>query len=411
MINTPLAEQISIVLYGLRNSGKSSLANNMMEAEISIVSDHPGTTTDPVVRSVEMGPLGPVAVTDTAGFDDDEDALGTLRVERTNLRLETADIVLFVTRADMPPKQAETALMEKLHTAGKPVLVVLSFADRGLCDEKRRFAPAFRKIQVDNLSRHGMEDLNGALQQFSDSVEGEITPLEGLVQEGEMILLVTPIDKSAPKARMILPQVEVIRDILDKDCFMTVTKESRLKESYGATRERPALVVTDSQAFSEVASVIPDDQLLTSFSILFARKKGDLAFFVEGIRRLADFPEGGRVLILESCKHHRMDDDIGTVKIPKLFRQKVCPNATFELLQDIPRLEKLKEYDFVINCAGCMTTRNNMVRRIGHLKEAGIPGTNYGLFLAWAKGLLPRALEPFPVEHALYNSFGRCTHA
>lgn len=410
MINTPLAEQISIVLYGLRNSGKSSLVNNMMEADISIVSDRPGTTTDPVVRSVEMGPLGPVAVTDTAGFDDDENELGALRVRRTNLRLETADIVLYVTRGDLPPKQSEKALMEKLHKAGKPVLVVLTFAEQGVCEEKRRFAPAFRKIQVDNISREGMNDLNGALQQFSDRLEGEITPLEGLVQAGEMILLVTPIDKSAPKARMILPQVEVIRDILDKNCFMSVTKEFQLAECYAATKERPGLVITDSQAFSEVAAVIPEDQLLTSFSILFARKKGDLAFFVDGVQRLADFPEGGKVLILESCKHHRMDDDIGTIKIPNIFRQKVCADATFDLLQDVPPVEKLKEYDFVINCAGCMTTRNNMMRRIGLLKEVGIPGTNYGLFLAWAKGLLPRALEPFPVEHALYNSFRRVHH-
>ena len=201
MLNTPLAEQIGIVLYGLRNSGKSSLVNNMLEAEISIVSDRPGTTTDPVVRSIEMGPLGPVSVTDTAGFDDDEDELGALRVRRTNLRLETADIVLFVTPADAPPTPAEEAVIARLAEKKKPALIVFTFADRGICDEKRRFAPHYRKIHVDNLSRRGIADLNAALQSFSDLVEREITPLEGLVQAGESILLVTPIDNSAPKAR------------------------------------------------------------------------------------------------------------------------------------------------------------------------------------------------------------------
>ncbi len=404
MITTPLAEQIGIVLYGLRNSGKSSLVNNMLEADISIVSDRPGTTTDPVVRSIEMGPLGPVSVTDTAGFDDDDDELGALRVSRTNLRLETADIVLFVTRGDVPPTSAEEAVVARLIERRKPALIVLTFADKGVCGEKRRFAPHYRRIHVDNLSRRGIRDLNAALQSFSDLVEREITPLEGLVQADESILLVTPIDDSAPKARMILPQVEVIRDILDKDCFMSVTKELQLASCYASLKERPSLVITDSQAFTEVAAAIPRDQLLTSFSILFARKKGDLAYFVEGLRRLSEVPACGRILILESCKHHRVDDDIGTVKIPTLFRKKVRPDVTFELLQDVP--ERLTDYSFVINCAGCMTTRNNMMRRIAMFRDAGLAGTNYGLFLAWAKGLLPRALEPFPLEHALYNSFG-----
>ena len=410
MLRTPLAEQISVVVYGRRNAGKSSLVNRMLGLEASIVSDRPGTTTDPVVRSVEMGALGPVAVTDTAGYDDDEDELGTLRVDRSRRRLETADIVLFVTPGDEAPHRDEEDLADLLHRQDKPVLVVLTRGDRGICDAKRRFAPAFRKIAVDNLSGRGIEDLNAALRQFSDQVEREITPLEGLVQAGDLVLLVTPIDDSAPKARMILPQVEVIRDILDKDCFMAISKEHQLKDCFASLGVRPALTVTDSQAFSEVREALPPDQLLPSFSILFARKKGDLAFFVEGIQRLEDLPEAPRVLILESCKHHRMDDDIGTVKIPNLFRRLVRAKATFELRQDAPPLEELRGYHYVIQCAGCMTTRNDMLRRIALLREADVPGTNYGLFLAWAKGLLPRALEPFPVEHALYRSFRR-SHA
>lgn len=407
MMTTPKAERITLVIYGLRNSGKSSLANNLLRTQASIVSDRPGTTTDPVVHAMEMGPLGPVSVVDTAGFDDTEDELGAMRVERSAKKLATADLVIFATRSDRPPTEAEEKLAEDLKSRDIPCLVVLTFADSGTCDEKRRFAPAFRKISVDNRTGKGVEDLDMALQRFSDRIEREITPLEGLVQAGEMVLLVTPIDASAPKARMILPQVETIRDILDKDCTMAITTEKRLARCYDALKDRPALVITDSQAFSEVGAILPPDQLLTSFSIIFARKKGDLGFFVDGLRRLDEVPSGGRVLILEACKHHRVDDDIGTVKIPNIFRKKVRPDVSFDLLQDIPPMERLKEYDFVINCAGCMVTRNDVMERISMFKEAGIAGTNYGLFLAWGKGLLPRALEPFPVEHALYRGISR----
>lgn len=403
MLSTPKAERITLVVYGLRNSGKSYLTNNLLRIEASIVSDRPGTTTDPVVHAMEMGPLGPVSVVDTAGFDDDEDQLGSMRVERSSKKLDLADLVLFVTRSDTPPTDGEVSLVDKLRERGVPCLVVLTFADSGLCDEKRHFAPAFRKISVDNHTGRGLEDLDMALQGFSAHIEREITPLEGLVQPGETVLLVTPIDASAPKARMILPQVETIRDILDKDCTMAISTEKRLDQCYSGLKERPSLVITDSQAFSEVGAILPEDQLLTSFSIVFARKKGDLAFFVEGLTRLSEVPSGGKVLILEACKHHRMNDDIGTVKIPNIFRKKVRSDVTFDLKQDIPSKEELKSYHLVINCAGCMVTRKDMMNRIDTLREAGVPGTNYGLFLAWGKGLLPRALEPFPVEHALYR--------
>jgi [FeFe] hydrogenase H-cluster maturation GTPase HydF len=403
MLNTPKAERLTLVIYGLRNSGKSSLTNNLLRTSASIVSDRPGTTTDPVIHAMEMGPLGPVSVVDTAGFDDFDDELGSMRVERSERKLETADIVLFVTRGDVPPTAKEETAVEKLRRRNLSCLTVLTFADSGLCDEKRRFAPGFRRIAVDNRSGFGLEDLDKALQLFSDHIEREITPLEGLVQAGETVLLVTPIDESAPKARMILPQVETIRDILDKDCTMAICTEKRLNGCYLGLKDRPALVVTDSQAFAEVGATLPSDQLLTSFSIIFARKKGDLGFFVEGLTRLDEIPSGGRVLVLEACRHHRMNDDIGTVKIPNIFRKKVRPDVSFELKQDIPSPRELSGYDFVINCAGCMVTRRDMMRRISLLKEADVPGTNYGLFLAWGNGLLPRALEPFPVEHALYR--------
>ena len=239
---------------------------------------------------------------------------------------------------------------------------------------------------------------------LKEFVNFEISPLEGLVHENDLVVLVTPVDLAAPKGRLILPQVETIRDVLDRDCASLVVKERELKYFYDKLRIKPKLVVTDSQAFSKVAADIPENQLLTSFSILFARKKGDLALFVRGIRELKNTPDNARILVLESCSHHRQADDVGTVKIPRLFRQLVKHDAEFDFTRELPDNGKLKEYFMVINCAGCTVTANKMKLRLEVLKKNGVHATNYGLFLAWVNGLLPRALEMFPFEYELYNS-------
>ncbi len=403
MNTTPFSEQIRIVLIGLRNAGKSSLINNIFEKEVAIVSDTPGTTTDPVSRSIELGKLGSVVVTDTAGVDD-VGTLGNLRIEKSKERLGTADIILFVTKSDEPPNSVEKNILNELKDRKSNLIIARTFSDMISNKEKIEWVTQSGEVVVaiDNKSKKGISQLLQSIVSFSDKIDYEITPVEGLVNENDIVLLVTPIDLAAPKGRLILPQVETIRDLLDKDCGVFVCKERELKYFYNSLTVKPKLVITDSQAFSKVAADIPEDQMLTSFSILFARKKGDLKFFAEGIKKIHSVKAGSKILVLESCSHHRQADDIGTVKIPRLFRQIVENDVHFDFLRNLPDDDKLKEYSLVINCAGCMVNRNMIVQRISKMKELGIISINYGLFLAWANGILPRALEPFP---DIYNLF------
>lgn len=400
---TPLAEQIRLVLFGLRNSGKSSLMNNLFEREVSIVSDSPGTTTDPVTKSIELGKLGPVAVTDTAGFDDTGE-LGRERIRRSIETLSIADIPLLVTRADTPPSPEEKDFAARFISAKKPLIAALTFADAAPDAEKLEWIQSIKHASVDNIAKTGLDDIKRLAISLADKLEFEITPVEGLVNENDFVILVTPIDLAAPKGRLILPQVETIRDLLDRDCGVMIVKERELKYFYNALTLKPKLVICDSQVFSKVAADIPEGQRLTSFSILFARKKGDLALYVEGVRALKNVPKQPKILILESCAHHKQADDIGTVKIPRLFRQLVQSDAEFEFAKELPEESKLKGFFMVINCAGCMASRNLIMQRIDILRKNNVHVTNYGLFLAWVNGLLPRALEMFEYEHGLYKS-------
>lgn len=400
-MQTPLAERLKIVFFGLRNAGKSSLMNALMNQDVSIVSDTPGTTTDPVTRPFELGALGPVAFTDTAGLDDEGD-LGALRIEKSLERLRLGDIPVLVTRADTPLTEAERRTTEELRATKPALTVVLTHCDRGYDSSKFDWARGVGAVAVESPRHHGIEDLRKLLEKKGAKAEREISPLEGLVSEGDFLVLVTPIDLAAPKGRLILPQVETIRDTLDKDCACLVVKERELFSFYQVLAKRPKLVICDSQAFAKVAADIPADQPLTSFSILFGRKKGDLAVYVRGVKALDRMPDGARVLVLESCAHHQQADDIGTVKIPRLFRQLVQPRAEFHHARQLPDDEELASYDLVINCAGCMVSRNAILERLDTLDRLGVPVVNYGLFLAWVNGLLPRALEPFPAEYAQY---------
>jgi len=405
-MTTPLAERLRIVLFGLRNAGKSSLMNALMAQDVAIVSPTPGTTTDPVTRAFELGALGPVAITDTAGLDDEGD-LGRQRVEKSLERLRLADIPVLVTRADTPLTEAERQTTEGLKATKPALTVVLTHQKAGLDAEKHRWAQGLGCVAVESPEGQGLEDLRRLLEKKGALADRELSPLEGLVSEGDLLVLVTPIDLAAPKGRLILPQVETIRDTLDKDCACLVVKERELFTFFQILNKRPKLVICDSQAFAKVAADIPADQPLTSFSILFGRKKGDLAVYVRGVAALNALPPECRVLVVESCAHHQQADDIGTVKIPRLFRQFVQPRAEFHHARQLPPDEELARYHLVINCAGCMVSRNAVVGRLEVLERLGIPVVNYGLFLGWVNGLLPRALEPFPEEWALYRSLAR----
>ncbi len=400
---TPVSEQIRIVFFGLRNTGKSSLMNNLFEREVSIVSEYAGTTTDPVTKSMELKGLGPVAVSDTGGLDDTGD-LGALRVKKSLETLKIADIPVLVTRADKSPSREEDEVINALKNAGNKCIIAVTFADAPFLRDKREWLGkrGFSYILIDNKNKKGIDEFRQGLIKDARVIVREITPVEGLVRENDLVILVTPIDLAAPRGRLILPQVETIRDLLDRDCAALVVKERELLYFYKGLKKRPALVVTDSQVFNKVAADIPEDQPLTSFSILFARKKWDLSYFIKSLNALKDFPRNGKVLIFEACSHHRQADDIGTVKIPRLFRQLIQSKTEFELVHKMPEEDVLKNYSLVIACGGCMETRNSLMAQMDMLKNNGIKAVNYGLFLAYVNGLLPRAIEPFPYEHDLY---------
>ncbi|MCX7882118.1 MAG: [FeFe] hydrogenase H-cluster maturation GTPase HydF [Brevinematales bacterium] len=400
MIHTPLAERLRFVLFGKRNAGKSSLINNLAEKPLAIVSSHPGTTTDPVIFPMELGELGPVAFVDTAGLDD-EGELGELRIQKTRERLLTADVGIFVTPSCDILTQKEEAMLREFQKTGRPLLIVFTFYTGELHPSKQSLT-SYPWVGVDNTLPSGIPDVRKRLLSMKDLIQREPELLEGLVKENDFVLLVTPIDLAAPKGRLILPQVETIRELLDRDCGVMVVKERELSSFYHRLGIKPALVITDSQAFHKVAADLPFDQKLTSFSLLMARKKGNLLPFVESLRAFSHFPPGGKVLILEACSHHRQPDDIGTVKIPRLFTQMVEPTATFSWKKHLTCPEEVEGFNAVIMCGGCMVSRRHYEYTMSLIQEKHIPILNYGLFLAWVHGLLPRAIEMFPEAYERY---------
>jgi [FeFe] hydrogenase H-cluster maturation GTPase HydF len=289
----------------------------------------------------------------------------------------------------------------------RPFLVILTFCDQEAHREKQAWleeegiTPVLR---VDNISRKGGREVREALSRMADRVVPEPTPLEGLVKEGDTVLLVAPLDLAAPKGRLIQPQVETIRDALDRDCRVVVCKERELYDTYRMLKSPPTLVITDSQMFHKVAADIPPHQPLTSFSILFARKKGELEPYLESLSVLERFPAGGRVLILEACSHHRQPDDIGTVKIPRLLQQLVHRDMVIQHARSLEGRD-VSDYHLIIHCAACMLTRQAMLTRLSAFRRQGVPVLNYGLFLAWANGLLPRAIEPLPEYPERYKAY------
>jgi [FeFe] hydrogenase H-cluster maturation GTPase HydF len=399
-METPLAESASIVVVGLRNAGKSSLINNIFGKDVAIVSPVPGTTTDPVVRKMELPQWGPVAFVDTPGIDDEGD-LGRQRVGRTESRLASAAAVVFATAGHRDVAEPEKQLLARLEQGTVPYLIVVTHGDLPLSEGKKAWVADKKHLVVSNYRSDDGAALRLAVAGLAEGASFEAAPLDGLVREGDHILLVTPIDLAAPKGRLIQPQVETIRDALDKDCRVTVVKERELYDTYRSFNHRPTLVITDSQAFSKVAADIDEDQPLTSFSILFARKKGELEPFLRGLGALSRFQEGHRVFVMEACSHHRGADDIASVKIPRLFARLVSPDVRFETVRRIP--QDLTPQDLVIHCAACMMTSAAFKARLASLTSQGVPVTNYGLFLAWANGLLPRAIEPFPEYREAYH--------
>ena len=389
----PRALRLHIGLFGRRNVGKSALLNAVTRQQVSIVSPAAGTTTDPVEKPMELLPLGPVLFVDTAGVDD-EGALGELRVARTRQVLDRVDLGVLVTdRGDWGA--FEDQLLAELQGRKVPVLIVDNKADLGAPAGLSPSGPP--RVAVSAQQGTGLADFREALLRLApDNFFDNRRLVADLVPPGELAVLVVPIDKEAPKGRLILPQVMAIRDLLDGEAMTLVVQERELKAALARLNRPPALVVTDSQAFLKVAADVPPPVPMTSFSILMSRFQGDLAEQVRGTLGIERLKGGDRILVAETCSHHPVGEDIGRVKIPRWLTQYVGARLAFEHVQGRDYPADLSPYALVIHCGNCTGNRREMLSRIHHCREAGVPITNYGLTIAYSLGIFARALEPFP---------------
>ena len=400
----PKALRLHIGLFGRRNVGKSSLLNAITRQQVSIVSEVAGTTTDPVEKPMELLPLGPVLFVDTAGVDD-EGALGELRMERTRSVLDRVDLGVVVTEAGAWGV-FEESLVAELGRRKVPVVVAVNKIDaRPLAeDERARLQPCGGAlVALSALTGEGVGDLREALLRLAPADHFDSRRIVAdLVPPGEVAVLVVPIDKEAPKGRLILPQVMAIRDLLDGESLALVTQDRELRRALDTLNKPPALVVTDSQAFLKVAADVPAGVPMTSFSILMARFQGDLAEQVRGTLAIERLAAGDRVLVAETCTHHPIGDDIGRVKIPRWLTQYTGANLQFTHVQGRDFPPDLSPYRLVVHCGNCTGNRREMLSRIHRCREAGVPITNYGLTIAYSLGIFERALAPFPSAREVY---------
>jgi len=405
MQKTPKSLRLHIGLFGRRNVGKSSLLNALTRQNVSIVSEIAGTTTDPVEKPMELLPIGPVLFIDTAGIDD-IGALGELRIQKTRKIFDRADIGVVVTEAGQWG-EFEDAILTELQQRRTPVIVVFNKSDLArtdalFCDNLNQ--QKISMVETVALRGDGILDLREALIKATpDEYLNAPSIIGDLVRPGDLVVLVVPIDKEAPKGRLILPQVQTIRDLLDSDAYSLVVKERELRDALQRLKNPPAMVVTDSQAFLKVAADTPDDVLMTSFSILFARFKGELTTFVRGAMVIDELRPGDRVLIAEACSHHPIADDIGTVKIPRWLTQYVGGKLDIQHAQGHDFPDDLATYKLVIHCGSCMFNRKLVLSRIMQCQQAGVPITNYGMTIAYSLGIFERALSPFPEALEMYR--------
>ena len=395
-MRTPKGFRLHIGLFGRRNVGKSSLFNAMTRQQVSIVSDTAGTTTDPVEKPMELLPVGPVLFIDTAGIDD-AGALGELRIRKTRQVFERTDIGVLVTEAGQWGA-FEEGLLKELSDRDVPSIVVLNKIDQAPdASVPETLDRGIAVVKANALKGQGVLDLRQAiLEAAPDDFINQPAIVADLVGPGELAVLVVPIDKEAPKGRLILPQVQAIRDLLDHDAMCMVVKERELTAALDNLKQSPRLVVTDSQAFLKVAADTPRDVLLTSFSILFARFKGNLVTQIQGAMAVDRLSTGDRVLIAESCAHHPIGEDIGRVKIPRWLTQYVGGKLHFDHVQGHDFPDNLQDYKLVIHCGACTTNRREVLSRVLKCRQAGVPMTNYGLVIAFSLGIFERALGPFP---------------
>lgn len=389
MNTTPNSERTRIVLLGRCNTGKSSIVNAIAEQSVAITSPVKGTTTDPVHKAMEILPIGPVLFCDTPGLDD-TGALGDERMKRTLDELRNADLAIVVTDGAVGIGECEKEIIGRLKTGNIPFIVVCNKID-SVSQTVKFDLPV---VPVSATRGDGIEELKTAMIKALPEETSGIRLAADFVKAGDVVVLVTPIDSAAPKGRLILPQQQVIRDLLEAGVMPLVTRETELEKALFSLARPPALVITDSQAFHAVSEILPADIPLTSFSILFARYKGDIDALVAGADAVSALKDGDKILIAEGCTHHRQGDDIGTVKIPNLLRRKTGKKLVFDHSSGMRYPDNLPDYALVIHCGGCMLGRREMLYRISAAKAAGVPIVNYGVILACLNGILPRSLEP-----------------
>lgn len=389
---TPKGMRITIGLFGRRNAGKSSVVNALARQPVSIVSEVPGTTTDPVERAMELLPLGPVLFVDTAGIDDDAEVVGQLRAETTRKAMKGCDLALLVYEQGRWG-EVERDLLADLDREAIPAVVVANKIDLAGEGAASDFDQA---VRVSATERTGMSELLQAIIDAAPESLLEDPPLaRDLVNPGDTVVLVVPIDKEAPKGRLILPQVQTARDLLDGGALPYLARDTELAAALASLKEPPALVITDSQVFHQVAEIVPEDVPLTGFSVIMARAKGDIHVQAAALQALAQLGEDARILIAEACTHHPISEDIGTVKIPRLLRKNLGEGITIDHVQGKDFPNDLSSYDLVIHCGACMFSRRAMLSRIQACERAGVPIANYGMVLAHFAGIAQRALAPF----------------
>lgn len=399
MNSTPMGNRIHISIFGRRNAGKSSLINALTNQDIAVVSDVAGTTTDPVYKTMELLPLGPVVIIDTAGFDD-EGNLGNLRIEKTYDVLRKTNVAILVISSDQGITEFEKDFVKKVKAKNITLFGVINKSDIiNMSDdeisqiEKQLEIPV---VKISSATKEGIDKLKKLITENTKFDESQLSLVSDMIKPGDFVVLVTPIDKAAPKGRLILPQQQTIRDIIESDAMAVITKEHELKETLSNLNKKPSLVITDSQAFLKVSADVPDDIPLTSFSILFARQKGDLVEMVKGIKKIESLKPGSKVLVVEGCTHHRQSDDIGKVKIPRWIRQMAGGDIEFEWASGQHFPNNIEDFDLIIHCGACMLNKQEMQYRISSAKEADVAITNYGMLIAHVQGVLKLAIKPFP---------------
>lgn len=390
---TPSSERLHIGIFGKRNAGKSSVINAITGQDLAIVSDVKGTTTDPVLKSMELLPLGPVVLIDTPGLDD-EGELGELRVKKAYQMLNKTDVALVVIDVTVGFDMADAKIIEAIEKKKIPYIMIYSKSD---LQERRNVGNGTDCVWVSATTGENIEELK---RMIANAVPREDTSkklVSDLIKPLDFVVLVVPIDSSAPKGRLILPQQHTIRDILEVGAVPVVVKDTELEEMLGKLQVKPSLVITDSQVFGKVAEIVPKDVPLTSFSILMARYKGDLKTVVHGANALDELQDGDTILISEGCTHHRQCEDIGTVKLPKWILEYTGKNVRFEFTSGTEFPDDLSKYKMIIHCGGCMLNEREMKYRLKCAEDAGVPMTNYGTAIAQMKGILKRSLEVFGV--------------